>query len=349
MILHVITHDKFIPEFIKFMDDNFDASHHEYFIFGDTTKYPIRACNSKMTLRERFGMSLEGLKTLLLLTRKLHSAEKIILHGLWNGRVIQTLWSMPWLLRKCYWIIWGGDLYRYKFVDKTKDWHRLEFFRRSVIRKIGNLVTYLDGDVALAREWYSANGRCHYSLMYPSNTFSLTANDSPRRGLSTVLVGNSADPTNNHQKIFRLLASEKLKHVKIYCPLAYGCSENASRVAAEGTRLFGTRFIPLLDMQGLERYYELLSTIDLAVFAHKRQQAMGNTIQLLGQGTTVYLETETSQWKLFNNLKIAVRDINHLGNPKMLEERERASNIELVKDFFSLENLKSQYAQIFNS
>ena len=74
----------------------------------------------------------------------------------------------PWLLKKCYWVVWGGDLYSYKLDKKNLKWHITQFFRRPVIRQMGHMATYVEGDVRLARQWYGAKGKYCECMMYPN-------------------------------------------------------------------------------------------------------------------------------------------------------------------------------------
>ena len=45
------------------------------------------------------------------------------------------------------------------------------------------------------------------------------------------------------------------------------------------------------------------------MFNHNRQQAMGNTITLLGLGKKVYMRRGVAQWSFFESHKIKVFDI----------------------------------------
>ncbi len=143
-ILHIITLDKFIPPFIDFVGENFDIASHRFIIIGKKEykdgllqNHPIIWINKKTKFFE--------------LLRAMYKAEKIILHGLWNKQIIQLLFLQPWLLKKCYWVMWGGDFY---FPE------RQEWTKKQVIQKMGNLVTYIKGDYELAQKWYGATG--HY-------------------------------------------------------------------------------------------------------------------------------------------------------------------------------------------
>jgi len=75
---------------------------------------------------------------------------------------------------------------------------------------------------------------------------------------------------------------------------------------------------------------------------------MGNLIQLFGLGKKVYLNPETSQWNLFENLGIKVYN-NINGNIDLnINAKELENNKKIVRDWFSLENLIKQWQEVFN-
>lgn len=102
----------------------------------------------------------------------MQQADKIILHGSFNQHVVRLLFLMPRVLKKCYWVMWGGDLYVHKLGNHTsRRWKVNEFIRRPVIKNMGHLITYIKGDYALAREWYGARGNYQECFMYPSDLY----------------------------------------------------------------------------------------------------------------------------------------------------------------------------------
>ena len=172
--------------------------------------------------------------------------------------------------------MWGGDLYVHKLGNHTsRRWKVNEFIRRPVIKNMGHLITYIKGDYELAREWYGARGDYLKCFMYPSNLDNeLDAPAMPHAGIH-ILVGNSADPSNNHSAIFDKLEAFKDEEIHIYAPLTYGIQIYAQEIIAEGQRRFGNKFEPLTEHLAFEQYLRFLGKIDIAIYNHRRQQAMG--------------------------------------------------------------------------
>jgi hypothetical protein len=92
----MILDDKFIPPFIKFINENFDPNDH---IFAITDR-PRSNYDMDLDFNNVFWL-LDGELKIVEFERYLHKAKKII----------ELLSVQPWLLKKAYWVMWGGDFY----------------------------------------------------------------------------------------------------------------------------------------------------------------------------------------------------------------------------------------------
>jgi dTDP-N-acetylfucosamine:lipid II N-acetylfucosaminyltransferase len=340
-ILHCMHAEKFIESFVDLVDDNFEYTRH-LFIINKSEKFKTKK-RSNVIITEG---KLFKIKNLLVYIFSMNSAEKIFLHSLTDNSLTLLLYFQPWLVRKCYWIIWGGDLYAHE--DELQDWkwQRREFFRRSVIRRIGHLVTFVPGDVELARKWYGATGKYHECIMYASNVYQDYTIKSKPYATVNIQIGNSADPSNNHFEMLEKLKPFREQNIAIYAPLSYGDQAHAKMVINAGKTIFGDKFKPKTDFMPHNRYLEFLNKIDIAVFAHKRQQGMGNTITLLGLGKKVYMRSDVSQWSFFKNLGISIFDANEF-DLEALNQVTKQTNTLLVKQYFSKVMLLDQLRRIF--
>ncbi|RAJ93638.1 TDP-N-acetylfucosamine:lipid II N-acetylfucosaminyltransferase [Aliidiomarina maris] len=347
MILHVAGLDKFIPPFVKLIKEEFEEEKHQFWLTGSVEKYPVEQSESVHVCGGAIWRKLAGYAELV---KQLHSARKVMLHGLFNIRVVLVLALCPWVLPKCYWVIWGGDLYQFRKADNTWQSHIKEALRRFVIRRVGHLVTYIEGDVELARQWYGAKGIYHECIMYLSNVVDpkMTAESAPASdhdGLN-ILLGNSADPSNNHIEALERLLPFKDQAIKIYAPLSYGDQNHAKKVISQGRAWFGDKFVPMTDFMPFEQYLEFLKSLDIAIFNHQRQQAMGNTITLLGMGKTVFMRSDVSQWRFLKGLGIKLNDVEKL-EPCRIARDEADENARVVQSYFSKATLIKQLADIF--
>lgn len=340
-IVHLIILDKFIPSFIEFFQRNFSTDYHIFLITNSIAGFslPVKA---NIIFLSSFTSKL---KKYIFLTMMLNRSNKIILHGLFDIRVQRILFLQPWLLKKCYWIIWGGDLYNIGKNHKIQSILQDIMIRR-IIKYIKGIITYIRGDYELVRKKYNAKGKYIECLMYPSNLFYSNSLSSVKVGETSVLIGNSADPSNYHFEIFTKLQSYNTENIKIYCPLSYGDMQYAKEVSLFGKKLFGDRFTALSEFIAYEDYLKILSSIDVAIFNNKRQQAMGNIINLLGFGKKVYLRSDTTPWRFFMELGIMIYDSTGYISLESLDEDVSQKNIEMVKKYFSKETLALQWKSI---
>lgn len=344
MILHIGNLDKFIPPYVDFINSEFNQNDHFFFLYGDVDRYPVKQSDNVVVTSSfsgRWGSILHHIRMIPLLLR----ADKVIIHALFNQNTIRTLALLPWVLKKCYWVIWGGDLYSFrkqKISIKSKVQEKIKTF---VIKRVGYLVTYIPGDVELAREWYGATGTYHECIMYLSNVVDAEQSTECYRkeegGPINILLGNSADPSNNHFEALELLKRFKNENIRIYAPLSYGDKSHAEKVIEFGHKHFGDKFFPLTGFMKLSEYKEFLNSIDIAIFNHQRQQAMGNTITLLGMGKTVFMRSGVSQRRFLKGLGIKLNDVENIElcriTPKDAEENAR-----VIRSYFSRENLIRQ-------
>lgn len=341
MIVHIAVGDKFIDPFVQFIESHFDSTEH-LFLISPLTLYKVKPRANVVMVDE----SMSRLRKMSAWSNAMNRADKIILHGLFDIRIVNLLCLQPWLLKKCYWVMWGGDLYHYKLRGRGVRSGIQEAKRAFVIKRMGHLVSQVRGDFELAQKWYGATGQYHECFMYPSNLYREYATPEKLGSSINILLGNSADPTNNHFDVFNKLASYKDQDILIYCPLSYGDAQYAEGVIKQGQALFGDKFIPLLEFMPFKKYLELLGQIDIGIFAHKRQQGMGNITTLLGLGKKVCMRSEVTSWETFEQLGARIYDVNEIEMTR-LEAGIAKRNHEVISRYFSESNLIKQMTEIF--
>lgn len=333
--LHIGSLGVFIPPFIEFLKEHFDFKQHEFLMTKGSSECQLKNDdNVFLAKRSIVGRLLHYIRVVI----KMHQAKKVILHGLFDPQLILILFAMPWLLKKCYWVMWGGDLYVYQLGKRNWKWKLREFFRRSVIKNMGYLVSGTPGDVDLAREWYRVKGDHIRCFNYPSNVYKHYEVKPKIHNTINVQVGNSADPSNRHIEILDQLDKFKDKDIKIFAVLSYGDQEYAKKVISEGEKKFGVKFIAITEMMPFDKYLEFLSSIDVAIFNHERQQAFGNTITLLGLGKKVFLNPSSTLNSVFSEFDIQVFNSEKI-ELTLLDELTKQANSEKVKHYFSKDSL----------
>ena len=343
-MLHIFPKEKFTKEFIEFINNNFNKEEHYFLVINNKNKYNVLEQNNVKVVEENFN----GMKYI---KRGIRESDKTILHGIFSRKLILLLYFNQNLVKKCFWVIWGGDLYQYERRNSTFKLFIIEMMKKSIIKKLKGIVSQIQGEYELAKKYYNTKAKFYYSFMYLSNTFKETCDKvmNYSDNYLNIMVGNSADPSNNHIEVFLKLKKYKDKNIKVICPLSYGDTLYRDTVIKNGIDILGEKFVYIDKFIPFEKYLETLNCIDIAIFNHKRQQAVGNITTLLGLGKTVYIRDDITTWQfcLEYNLKVYSTN-NELNNiVQKLDKIDANNNIEIIKREFSEEKLKSDLEKIF--
>ena len=330
-ILHIMILDKFIPNFIEFVDKYFGRENHKY----------VLITSEKYNFSLKKEHNVEFLHTdddiFITLVQYMKEAEKIVLHGLWREKVNLILKENPLLLKKCFWIMWGGDFY---FPQKQSE------LQKYVIENVSYLVTGTKGEVDYVRNNYNAKGEHIEAFVYTSNLFKSIESSPKIDDKIRILIGNSSTETNQHFEVFNKLEIYKNENIEIFVPLSYGDFKYGMQVMKLGYEIFGDKFKPIIDFMNEQDYYKFLSTIDIGIFNHNRQQGMGNIITLLGMGKKVYMNPEVTTYEMFIDKNIKVNSFK-LFDLKLLTTETIKNNISLIKKYFSETEFSNQLSKLF--
>ncbi|NVM17285.1 MAG: TDP-N-acetylfucosamine:lipid II N-acetylfucosaminyltransferase [Candidatus Lokiarchaeota archaeon] len=222
---------------------------------------------------------------------------------------------------KIIWVIWGADLYTYLPL-KLYDNHTLELLiklesrkksilkrfsyylsyelRKKIIKRIDYIISPFKGDVRLLKKYFKTKAEGYSKFIYPNpvdfekiDGKKISLNKKlifKKKGEKLFLLGNSGFPTNNHLDIMIRLFKLKKQNFKIICPLSYGPKNYIKKIVEKGEKLFGNRFVPLLDFYNPDQYFGILKQIDLAIMYHNRQQGMGTIILLIYMGKPICMK-----------------------------------------------------------
>ncbi len=122
-----------------------------------------------------------------------------------------------------------------------------------------------------------------------------------------ILLGNSADPSNNHLDLISLLNKRHIKD-KIYVPLAYGDAKNREYLinilSDDENYIIQDNFMPR------DEYMNVIRDAKVVVMGHLRQQALGNIINSLLYGHKVFLYEDSIAYKFFVSKGVYVFSID---------------------------------------
>lgn len=157
-----------------------------------------------------------------------------------------------------------------------------------------------------------------------------------------ILVGNSADPSNNHIDIFKSLSKLNLDNKKVYVPLSYGGGISyINSVSKKGKQYLGENFIPLTEYMPLDKYNEILLSCGFVIFNHKRQQGIGNIISSGYLGAKIFLNKSSPAYNYYKHMGINIFNISDLN---IVNLKENLSVDQLLKNRTILFKLYSHKA-----
>ena len=158
----------------------------------------------------------------------------------------------------------------------------------------------------------------------------------------TVMLGNSATPSNNHLDFLEPLSTCPSTIDHLILPLSYGDSSYSESIRSRFEES-GLPTTVLQDLMPLHEYEVLMNQVDVLIMGHLRQQGLGNILKALQQGKTVYLHPEGVNYRHFNSHGFAVRSTKNLAKGlDLISEEDQHRNAELVSQFWGIEQGRIQ-------
>lgn len=347
--------DKFNKDLIEFFNEHFNQQEHLFvFCCGGYQKeqFPIPKLKNVIILSKVNSAKQEEEETKFLLL-VFQNAKKIILHGLFMPEIVRLLDKNSYLLKKCSWVMWGGDLYHYKYRDKNLKEDAFEEIRKRVISGFGEFITGTTGDYELAKKWYGVKGKLSKCFGYIDIKNYNHKNNNKLKQKFCILVGNSAAYTNNHIEVLQKLQTHKGRISKIICPLSY-CdgSDYAQNLINEGKKIFGNKFFPILNYIEKSEYEKMiLEEVDIAIFNHERQQAFTTVITLFLMGKKIYLNEKSTIVKTCKELDLDVFLTQYLDKDDFFNFSNLSinRNKKIAQKVFSKQELLNSWKKIFEN
>lgn len=168
------------------------------------------------------------------------------------------------------------------------------------------------------------------------------ANEAPGEN---ILVGNSAEPANNHLEVFALLKRyADLSQRQIIVPLSYGENWYKQAILKAGREMFGDRFVPLMDFLDKETYANLLQSCGYVFINSLRQLAMANICIAMLNGSKIFLNSANPAYSWLSSRGCILESISKLSESDMTKYEftpltwdERARNSHAVTSHWGRE------------
>lgn len=337
-IFHIITREKFTSGYVNFMKINFPQYIHYFALKADGLELNFVDDDNVLfyNTSEEFVFN-NKLKNIV------KKADKIIISGLFDENLIFTFfYYKKQIWNKIYLHFWGGDFYQFRG-DAASQKRRLYFFE--AVKNCGGVINLINEDYnELKKVFNISNEIPHYTAVMPGDPrvkidFTKFRNREIGNCTLRILVGNSATIENCHLEAFNILAPLANEDIEILCPLSYGSNDYRELVIKKATEIFGEKFIPITQFYDFYDYIELLSTCTIGIFPNNRQQAMGNIGIMIELGKKIYMRSNTSMYRHYENLGIKIHTLEELGNDfytiKSVSKIELQNNIECLEKYYS--------------
>ncbi|HET8573174.1 MAG TPA: TDP-N-acetylfucosamine:lipid II N-acetylfucosaminyltransferase [Edaphocola sp.] len=268
------------------------------------------------------------------------------------------------------WFCWGGDLFslgRFHnmfLLPKTKKLSKDLSYKRSLTGKlkmmmksvaplladrrkdsikiikafscIDYMIPVVPGDYNFLVKNYNVGKMksAHINLINPL----VNKDDFPEITGRNILLGNSASFTNNHLEAIDWLKNRDLSGRKVIIPLSYGKSDLADHVSLYATECLGKENVKVLrNFMAYDEYNILINSCEIVVMNHLRQQAMGNIVQALLNGSHIYLREESTIYQFLIENKFIISSLNKANNLVGLDKDDVLFNRQKAKKIFGAE------------
>ena len=262
-------------------------------------------------------------------------SDYIIWHGMIYDAKKVLFASMPSILNKSIWLIWGIDLYNWRVDDKSfknKLKNRINIYWRKHVRAIITLMP-LD-EKAYKTAFKKSKAKC-YNIPYPISyegfeTMDKMRDAKPRQnGKLFIQIAHNAHPFNNHEEILNYLSKFANENIEVYVPLSYGPEdkkEYIDKVIKQTTLTFYGKAKCIHKLMPFDKYMHFMWNMDVAVFYAHRQNALGNITRQLYMGNKVFLSPKSPTYQYLKDEGIEVYNTEDIPNMSFEEFSRKESN-----------------------
>ncbi len=287
----------------------------------------------------------------------LKKSKKIIFHSFPISRSLFFWYRYRKYMKIAAWFVWGHDAYWFKYCKRSLSNRVYEFLRRQLFRKLNAIITPIKGDYEYVKEHYQTKAayiNCRYPVPTDFELLKSLRSEKSDKDFVNIQLGNSANPTNNLEEIIYYFGqSDNVSNYRFYCLLSYGDQRYAEKICKLGHEVLGESFKPVKNYMNRIEYANYISTIDVLIMNHQRQQGLGNILSFLFLGKKVYIRGDNSLYPFFeeNGIKIYntldlfkskdIHDVPYINSETVLD------NIMKTEKLISWDSIVPQWKQIF--
>ncbi len=332
MILHIIPDDKFIDIAYRLFEDVY-PNNNQYVIISKENHFkyvnsiPLKAIKLSEIISPKYIQSLSNYSLIIL--HRLDTAKVRFINHLSNNV-------------KILWIGWGFDYSQYIYPDDKiilpKTTQLMNYIKRNnkvdykqIIKERIKTILYGKANIndAFAKINYFApvlyeeydhmrNIIPNFKPKYIDWNYGtleddyLVNNISIQNTYKNILIGNSATPSNNHIEALDYINTYEIQFDKIICPLSYGDNDYAFHIVRIGREMFADKFYPLTTYISRPEYNKIISSCSNVIMNHIRQQALGNIITMMYNGSKIYFNSSSLVYSHYKRQGAFIYTLNEL-------------------------------------
>lgn len=371
MILHIVKDEKFIDGFIDNQNKYCPDIQNKYMAWpnkkGSLTN--IKSNNIELITEEAEKQIFTFVKE--------KKTSKIIFHNL-DKRNWALINKLPQQV-VIGWIFYGAEIFnrpeniKHFLGEQTKRFLRqrlksyLSFYIKYLKEYLGNVFYKITGfkitafqkaihrinfiahwiveDYEYIKTNYSLKNLKFVNFCYSNETLIIN-NDNPKTNL---LIGNSASFTNNHLDIISIIPPHfASKFEKIIFPLSYsGSVRYKEHVKKAAEAKFGDKVLILDRFLNKQEYFQLLSSVKLAIMGHHRSQAGGNIRFFLKNEIDLMLFNNNNIYHYYENKNVNIHSLIALNEDfSFFSSSVLKKNKTMVTQLFEGEKVKEYYESL---
>lgn len=272
---------------------------------------------------------------------------QFVFHGLFDIHVWKGLLFSS-LLRRTSCVFWGAELYRHGKANRNLKEKVAHVLHGIFINRLKKVFALNSGDAELATQHLKR--KAIDVLPYPIIGIDTSAepikrssgNDTPL----AILVGNSAATSNNHIDAFNQIRHLANENIEVIVPLSYAGTPNyIEQVILKGKQYFGTKFTPHTEMMDKDVFDQLLTSIDVCLFAQNRQQGLYAVYAMFLHNKALFLKQETTSYRNFTSQGYQVNTFESISDMSFNSLLELASSNNSCEEIDNRTLMKSQYTE----
>lgn len=188
--------------------------------------------------------------------------------------------------------------------------------------KIDVIVPVMPGDYYLLKEAYPISAKLfHINYVVPVSEDNFQVQDRPH-----ILLGNSADFSNNHIEVIDRLAEMDLGTRKVYVPLSYGNKQYGEYIKRYVEKKLPDNGVCLMEFLDPHTYQSIIRSCGIVLMNHLRQQAVGNIVQALMAGANVYLHPKSTVYSYLTENNFICSSVDDIDSLSLLSYHEVEHN-----------------------